>query len=138
MAPLQDTLTPLRDTDRTVADPAEDIRGHRVVDSAGTDLGTVAELLVDEDEFKVRFLEIASGGFLGIGRDKTYLPVDAIRSITDDTVTIDQTRDFVANAPEYDPAMVRDRDSYSSLLDYYGYGPYWAPGYAYPAYPFYR
>jgi hypothetical protein len=86
----------------------------------------------------VRFLEIASGGFLGIGRDKTYLPVDAIRSITDDTVTIDQSRDVVANAPDYDPAMVRDRDSYSSLLDYYGYGPYWAPGYAYPAYPFYR
>ena len=105
MAPSR-TPSHLSETDRTVADPTEDIRGHRVVDSAGTDLGTVAELLVDEDEFKVRFLEIASGGASGCGRDKTYLPVDAIRSITDDTVTIDQSRDVVANAPEYDPAMV--------------------------------
>jgi hypothetical protein len=27
--------------------------------------------------------------------------------------------------------------SYDELFNYYGYSPYWAPGYIYPAYPNY-
>lgn len=131
-------LLKLGDTDETIAAPDEDIRNRHVKDKDGADLGKVSDLLVDETERKVRFIEVASGGFLGIGQDKTFIPVDAITSITGDEVRIDQTREHLANAPAYDPDLVRERDTYGSILDYYGYGPFWGPDYRYPDYPNYR
>lgn len=133
-----DALVYLTDTDKTVADPEENIQGRDVKDRAGNDIGTVKNLLVDQDERKVRFLEIASGGFLGIGQDITLIPVDAISGITPEEVRIDQTRDHISAAPAYDPELIQERDGYGGLLGYYGYGPFWAPGYRYPDYPRYR
>ncbi|PYI38699.1 PRC-barrel domain-containing protein [Arthrobacter psychrolactophilus] len=131
-------LLKLGDTDETIATPEEDIRNRHVKDRDGEDLGKISNLLVDESERKVRFIEIASGGFLGIGQDKTFIPVEAITSITGDEVRIDQTRERLSNAPAYDPELVRERDTYGSILDYYGYGPFWGPEYRYPDYPNYR
>lgn len=131
-------LIRLGDSDETVANAADDIRDRHVKDKDGEDLGKVSDLLVDTTEHKVRLIEVASGGFLGIGREKTYLPVDAITAITDDEVRIDQTRSHIAGSPAYDPALVQVRDTYGSIQDYYGYSPYWGPDYRYPDYPNYR
>lgn len=136
--PKTGTLLKLSEIDETVASPDNDIHGRHVRDRHGVDLGKVKDLLVDEAENKVRFLEVASGGFLGIGQDTSLIPVDAITDITDDEVRIDQTRDVVAGAPAYDPDLVRERDGYGEYLGYYGYGAWWAPGYQYPGFPYYR
>lgn len=132
-------LVKLGDTDLTVADPAEDIRGRMVLDRAGDEIGKVDALFIDDQETKVRFLEVSSGGFLGIGSDKVLIPVDAITRI-DEHVHIDQTRQHVAGAPKYDPSLAADYDTdyWGGAYGYYGYTPYWGPGYIYPAYPFYR
>ncbi|HAQ59896.1 MAG TPA: PRC-barrel domain-containing protein [Microbacterium sp.] len=130
-------LSRLDDLDETVADPADDIRGRKVKDSSGNDLGKVSGLLVDEAERKVRLIEIASGGFLGIGQDVTFIPVDAITSITDDEVRIAESRERVAGAPIYDPELIAERDNYGEVLGYYGYAPFWGAGYRYPDYPSY-
>ena len=129
-------LRKLDDTDLTVADHAIDIRGRKVRDRAGEEIGTVDDLLVDDRELKVRFLQVASGGFLGLGEDKFLIPVDAITRISDDTVHVDQTREQVAGAPRYDPALAREQD-WSETYNYYGYTPFWGAGYVYPAYPYY-
>ncbi|MET2011470.1 PRC-barrel domain-containing protein [Microbacterium chocolatum] len=133
-----ETLRKLGDLDETVANPDEDVRGRSVRDQHGEDIGTVKDLLVDEAENRIRFLEVASGGFLGIGREITLLPVDAITAITDDEVRVDPTRERIAGAPEYDPRLVQERHDYGNYLDYYGYGAWWGPGYAYPTFPYYR
>lgn len=130
------TLQPLKDADLITRDRDEDIRSRKVVDAAGEDVGKIEELLIDEDEHKVRFLRVASGGFLGIGKSKVLIPVEAITSITDDVVHIDQSRERISSAPAYDPELVDD-DYYSSLYGYYGYSPYWGAGYVYPPYPHY-
>ncbi|UNK71455.1 PRC-barrel domain-containing protein [Microbacterium sp. H1-D42] len=134
------TLIKLSETDETVADRADDIRGRKVKDSAGEDLGKVKDLLIDQDENRVRFMEVASGGFLGIGQDTSLIPIDAITAIAEDEVRIDQTRTEVAGAPAYDPDLVRERqrDTYGEYLSYYGYPLWWGPDYAYPDYPLYR
>lgn len=136
--PETGTLVKLSEIDETVADRDDDIRGRDVRDRDRADLGKVKDLLVDERENKVRFIEVASGGFLGIGQDTSLIPVDAITAVTDDEVRIDQTRDVVAGAPAYDPDLVREREGYGTYLSYYGYGGWWAPGYQYPDYPLYR
>jgi len=130
------TLHRLGETGLTVSFPEEDVRGRNIVDRAGEELGTVDDLLVDDAEYKVRFLQVASGGVLGLGAQKVMIPVDAISRITDEAVHVDLERERVAGAPHYDPTITRDT-YWEEVYGYYGYGPYWSPGYTYPAYPFY-
>lgn len=56
------TLVRLSDTSLTVQDPAEDVRSYKMVDKDGKEIGEVNELLIDERDKKVRFLEAESGG----------------------------------------------------------------------------
>ena len=116
------TLHELQDLDRTVAIPDEDIRGRMAKDKDGRDLGRIDGLLVDAVGQKVRFMEVASGGILGLGETKSLIPIEAITKITDDEVYISHTREHVAGAPAYDPKLVREDSAYtSSLYPYYGY-----------------
>jgi sporulation protein YlmC with PRC-barrel domain len=91
-APTGDTLVPLSESTLTVSDPRADVRGRKVVDATGEEVGTVDDLLVDDAEVKVRMLRVKHGGFLGIGADHFLIPVDAISSVTDDAVHIDRER----------------------------------------------
>jgi len=130
--PQKATLLKLSDSTLTVAFPEKDVRGRKLLDRDGEEVGEVEDLIIDDREQKVRFLQVASGGFLGLGETTLMIPIDAITQITDDTVHTDQTSERVAGAPHYDPALVRDT-YWEDVYGYYGYGPYWAPGYvAYP------
>ena len=81
------TVEKLRDLGETVSSSDEDIRGRMVKDKDGRDLGTIEGLLVDAAAGKVRFMEVASGGFLGFGERKSLIPVEAITKITDHEVS---------------------------------------------------
>ncbi len=105
----QPTLSKLGDTDFTVADPEEDIRGRKVVDRSGGEIGEVDALLIDDRETKVRFLRVAAGGFLGISERHFLIPVDAVTRIDDDHVHVDQTREHITGAPAYDPDLAYDQ-----------------------------
>lgn len=131
------TLVRLADVDWTLASDSEDIRGRKVVDEGGDEIGEVSDLMVDQDEHKVRFMLISSGGFLGLGKTHTMIPIDAISRIDEDEVTLNRTRDFIAQAPMYDPDVVPQTDYWTNMYGYYGATPYWAPGYTYPGYPYY-
>jgi sporulation protein YlmC with PRC-barrel domain len=129
------TLVKLRDSDQTVADRENDIRGRRVVDKDHQPLGKVDALLVDEKDNKIRFLEVASGGFLGLGEAKSFIPVDAITKITQDEVHISQSADNVAGAPSYDPALENQTPFWENTYGHYGLTPFWNADYADPVYP---
>ncbi|WP_372443898.1 PRC-barrel domain-containing protein [Nucisporomicrobium flavum] len=63
MAPESTTaLIKLSDSDKILADPADDIRGRPVRDPHSDDLGTVEDLLIDDGEDKVRFLRVEHVG----------------------------------------------------------------------------
>ena len=79
-------LVKMSDSKLTVAQPEQDIRGREVVDAAGEKIGTVENLFIDEEQRKVRFIEVGSGGFLGIGESKSLLPVDLVQSVGKDRV----------------------------------------------------
>jgi sporulation protein YlmC with PRC-barrel domain len=130
------SLIRLSDTDLILVKRSEDIRARDVLDMAGEELGEVDDLLIDEQERKVRFIEVASGGFLGLGATKFLIPVDAIRRVTEDAVYISQSRERVAGAPRYDPDFV-DQRYISDVYGHYGYPPYWGLDYRYPPYPYY-
>ena len=120
-------LSRLHDTDRTVSSADEDIRGRMVKDTDGTDIGKIEHLLIDDVERRVRFMEVASGGFLHVGERKSFIPTEAITRITDDAVHISHTAEHVAGAPAYNPDLVTpdliatSADYFSNLYPYYGY-----------------
>lgn len=131
------TLVLLSDTDLTVSDPAEDVRGRKVLDRNREEIGEVDDLLLDQEENKVRFLRVGHGGFLGIGEDHFLVPVDAVTRIDEDHVHIDREKARLGDVPGYSPDLTYDTGYYNNVYGYWGYGPYWSSGYAYPRYPFY-
>ena len=72
-------------TGLTIVPSTEDLRGRTVVDRDGRVLGKVHDLLIDDQQHKARFLLVAHGGFLGLGEAKSFIPVDAITKITDES-----------------------------------------------------
>jgi sporulation protein YlmC with PRC-barrel domain len=123
------TLSRLHDIDRTISTSDEDIRGRMVKDKGGREIGKIEHLLIDDIEHKVRLMEVGSGGFLGLGERKSYIPVEAITKITADEVFISPSREHVAGAPTYDPDLVAiPSEDYEAVSLYYGYQPYLRPG----------
>jgi sporulation protein YlmC with PRC-barrel domain len=131
------TLYRLRDSGLELEQPGADIRGFKVIDRNGHEIGSVDELIIDDVERELRFMEVASGGFLGVGETKFMIPIDTITNITKDEVQVDRTREHVAGAPAYDPELKR-ADDWADMYGYYGFTPYWAPGYVYPAIAWYK
>ncbi len=125
----QTRLLRLSNIDLTVADPAEDVRGRKVVDKDGARIGAVSDLIVDDREQRVRFLEVVAGDLFGLGRQKALIPVEAITRIGHDTVYVNQTQHDISQAPPYDPELideeVGDGSYYGHLYRYDGYPPYW-------------
>jgi len=127
-------LLKLSDTDMTLGQRCQDIRGRQVVDTNGEEVGTVDDLMIDDAEQRVRFLRVASGGFLGMGAQKFLIPVDAIKQIKDEKVIVNHDREKIASSPVYDPDVVDER-YYENVYGYYGYMPFWGAGYMHPGYP---
>jgi hypothetical protein len=100
------TLSRLRDVGRTVSSPDEDIRGRLVRDEGGRNLGRIKGLLIDDVAREIRFMEVASGGFLGLGERTSFIPVSAITQVTDTDVSISHVGAPAAGASPYDPDVV--------------------------------
>jgi len=119
------TLYQLSETDRTVADPAADVRSRTVVDRDGEEVGRVDDLLIDDRESKVRFLRVSEGGFLGLGKTHYLVPVEAVVSVEPDVVHIDRHRGGMTDVPGYDPDLARLPNYFDNVYGWWGTPPYW-------------
>ena len=71
-----------------------DIMGMHVQNSAGQDLGSIKDLVIDLHSGKVRYVAISFGGFLGIGDKLFAVPFNSLQLRQNAT---DNTRYFVMN-----------------------------------------
>ncbi len=119
----QARLARLSDSHFRLEDPGEDIRGRDAYDRDGDQIGSVADLYVDREERKVRFMMVDSGGFLGtsIGQTHHMIPVEALTGVEKDRVTIEQGKEKVAGAPPFDADVVPESGYQRDVYDYYGY-----------------
>ncbi|MFH5823456.1 PRC-barrel domain-containing protein [Georgenia sp. AZ-5] len=127
-------LVPVSETRHTVADPDLDVRGRDIVTTDDEKIGTVDEILIDDEQLRVRFLRVGSGGFLGLGKHHFLVPVDVIIRIEPERVWVDRDRAGMTDVPAYDPELVQDPDYYPNLYGWWGAPPYWGAGYVYPYY----
>lgn len=126
------TLYTLGERGQTTDTIADDVRGRTVKDTDGVVIGMVTDLLVDDQERKVRFMVVEHAGFLGMGETRTLIPVEAITSMTADEVLIDQSSEQVSKAPGYVPDLVDDHAHHASVYKHYGHNPYRGRGAPYP------
>ncbi len=101
--------------------PHRELRGYRVFDSAEQLVGDVENLYVD-DERNLRFMDVVTAGFLGLGRQHHLVPVEAIDELDTATITLKADHGTLDGAPEFpDPKAGPDSEYQRSVREYYGY-----------------
>lgn len=114
-------LVRLSDSELILKDNTQDVYGYDVFDESGEQIGSVEELYADEQAREVRFLDVAAGGFLGIGERHFLVPVEAVTEVGEGRLTVDQSREKVVDSPPLDTSVV-PRSSYQrDIYAYYGY-----------------
>lgn len=83
------------------ADPLIDARGRQVFDVGGIGLGEVVDLFLEHHTGNVRFLRVASGGILGIGKAFALIPAEAVLDVDDERVVVDLDPNRLIGTPSY-------------------------------------
>jgi uncharacterized protein YrrD len=83
------TQIPGTDSAATALLDLDQIGKLKVVDQAGTLLGTVAQLTIDAASGQISHLGAHKGGMLGMGGTTTPIPARAILSVGPDLLTVD-------------------------------------------------
>ena len=106
------------------------LKGDKVVNYKGEDLGKIEEIMIDLDRGRVAYAVLSFGGFLGLGDKLFAIPWQAI---TVDTVKkqliLNADKALLEKAPGFDKENWPDMADLSlgtTLYGYYGYKPYWA------------
>ena len=92
------------------------------------DLGHVEGFLIDDETWAIRYLVVnTSNWWLG---HRVLIAPQWIGGVhwSDETVTVDLSREAVKAAPAYDPSAELDRQRESGLYTHYGRPPYWQAG----------
>jgi sporulation protein YlmC with PRC-barrel domain len=111
------------------APPQRDLRGKSVLDPSGRYFGWVANLYVDEDERQLRFVDVLTGGFLGLGRTHHLVPIEALIPSEEaqrlglyGAVQLQVDRQTVERSPTFpNPLAGPDPEFQEAISQYYGY-----------------
>jgi sporulation protein YlmC with PRC-barrel domain len=96
-------LAKLSELDVPLEESWQDIRELDVYDVADEQIGSVADLYVDREARRPRYLVVSAGGLLGVGKKHVLVPVEEVsRDVGEERVTITQPREKVLNSPEFD------------------------------------
>jgi sporulation protein YlmC with PRC-barrel domain len=105
------------------------LKGDRVRNTAGDDLGKIEEIMIDLGTGRVAYAVLSFGGFLGIGDKLFAVPWNALRvDQSAHEFVLDTQREALENAPGFDkdnwPDMA-DPGYGSEIHRHYGQTPYW-------------
>ena len=104
-----------------------DLRGRQVFDDSGEEIGTVRDLFLDEEGQEVRYLDVRAGGVLGLGGRMLVIPPHAIDRISEDRVTLNESRQRMVDSPEFAPGHVPESHDRQAISRNFG-GPPLYPG----------
>ncbi len=105
--------------------------GAEVVDRDGTEVGVVDDILTDAHPLtpgrnpEIRYVVIAFGGLLGIGRHHVAIPAQMI-DFTQRPARVAVDRDVLHHGPDYDTDSPLSRIDERSICGYFGCTPYWS------------
>jgi sporulation protein YlmC with PRC-barrel domain len=108
-------LVKMSDSGFGVKSREADIRRLGVFNQDGDQIGSVEDFYVDTHEREVRFLEVSSGGFLGLGEKRFLVPVEAVTNFREGGVTVGESREKTSGSPfdtKIVPLVAYERDEY--------------------------
>lgn len=108
---------------------ASTLKGDKVVNQQGEDLGKIEELMIDVDRGRVAYAVLSFGGFLGMGDKLFAIPWQAFAVDTaEKRLVLNADKELLKKATGFDkdnwPNMA-DPAWGTKLYGYYGYKPYW-------------
>ncbi|HXQ39542.1 MAG TPA: PRC-barrel domain-containing protein, partial [Anaerolineales bacterium] len=109
---------------------ATTIVGDKVLNTAGEQLGTIKELMIDLNDGLIAYAVLSFGGFLGMGDKLFAIPWEALTIDTENHAFIlDVDKEVLENAPGFDKGHWPDNAKYEAnwllgVYEYYGYSPY--------------
>jgi len=106
------------------------LKGGKMVNYKGEDLGKIEEILIDLDRGRVAYAVLSFGGFLGMDDKLSTIAWQAFSvDTTKKQLVLNAAKELLEKAPGFDkndwPDMA-DLSLGSTLYGYYGYKPYWA------------
>ena len=108
---------------------ASSLKGDKVVNHQGEDLGEIQEIMVDLDRGRVAYAVLSFGGFLGMGDKLFAIPWQAFSVDTvQKRLVLDTKKELLEKATGFDKSdwpNMADPTWGSKVYGYYGYKPYW-------------
>jgi osmotically-inducible protein OsmY len=105
------------------------LRGLRVRNAAGEDLGRIEDFLLDPEYGRMAYAVISFGELLGLGDKLFAVPIEALRLSPDGgTFLLNVDKKVLERAPGFERDRwpdVLDRDWGRATYTHYGYRPYW-------------
>ena len=102
--------------------PQKELRGHRVLDSRNREVGDVVGLYVDRDERKLRYLQVVTAGFMGLGKNHYLVPFEGVDDETPGAVKLRHAQETIESSPTFDPHTLPTDDYQADIRKHYGYG----------------
>ena len=109
------------------APPHHEMRQKTVLDSGDENVGTVANLYVDEESRQLRFLDVTTDDqhyiFLGLEKKHHLVPVESVSEEDSGSITLSVDQEAVQSAPPFpDPHSGPDEEYQRTIREHYGYG----------------
>ena len=107
---------------------ASKLIGMKIQNQQGDNLGKIEDLALNS-RGQVDFVIVSHGGVLGLGEKYAAVPFSAFSRKDDKTMTLDMSKEKMAQAPNFDkdkwPDMSNRKWS-EDVYHYYGQRPYWS------------
>ena len=97
-----------------------ELRGRKVFDDSGEEIGTVQDLFLDEDDRQLRYLDVRAGGFLGLGKRILVIPQEVVAEVTEDRLTLNESRQRVVDSPEFAPGHILETHDRQAISRHFG------------------
>jgi sporulation protein YlmC with PRC-barrel domain len=106
------------------------IKGDKVVNRAGDNIGKIEELMLDLEDGRIAYAVVSHGGLLGIGSKLFAIPWQALKlRAHEHAFLLDIPKETLDKAEGFDKdKWPLTRGELSRTYSYYGYQPYWLAG----------
>lgn len=108
---------------------ASDIVGRSVQNNQGEKLGSIKDLVIDPDQFRIAYTVLSFGGFMGMGDKLFAMPASVLQVPSNEkfaVLTVDKNR--LKEATGFDKNQwpnLADPTVASGIYEFYGHRPYW-------------
>ena len=108
------------------------LKGYKIAATDGS-IGSVSDLLFDDTTWKLRWMVVDTGGWLGGAKVLIHPSMIGMADDVDETLAVRLSRKQVEHSPGHLQDRPVSQQSESDLYDYYGWDPTWTGSFFGPA-----